>query len=78
MHALRNTMRLGLAQLTEEQIETERERMRLLESTPELRPRVMENYYNTIAMLAGWRPNGPVASPATWPCASGPARSSAW
>jgi AcrR family transcriptional regulator len=53
MHALRNTMRIGLAQLTEEQIETERERMRLLESTPELRPRVMENYYNTIAMLAG-------------------------
>jgi hypothetical protein len=46
-------MRVGLGQLTEEQLETERERMRLFESSPELRPRMMENYYNTIAMLAG-------------------------
>jgi hypothetical protein len=53
MQALRNTMRLGLSELTEDQLEVERERMRLFESTPELRPRVMENYYNTINMLAG-------------------------
>ncbi len=53
MQALRHTMRVGLGQLTEEQLETERERMRLFESSPELRPRMMENYYNTIAMLAG-------------------------
>jgi AcrR family transcriptional regulator len=53
MQALRSTMRIGLGRLTEEQLETERERMRLFESTPELRPRQMENYYNTIAMLGG-------------------------
>jgi len=53
MQALRNTMKIGLGQLTEEQLEIERERMRLFDSTPELRPRVMENYYNTIDMLSG-------------------------
>lgn len=53
MQALRNTMRLGLTELTNEQLETEQERMRLFESTPELRPRMMENLYNTLDMLAG-------------------------
>lgn len=51
--ALRGTMREGLTRLTEEQWDGERQRMELLESTPELRARMMENYYNTMEMLAG-------------------------
>jgi AcrR family transcriptional regulator len=53
IQALRATLRNGYAALSPEQLRSETERQRLFDSTPELRARMMEQYYNGIEMLAG-------------------------